>query len=139
MLEARDGELFGQLVARRHRPKYAFAVDSAAAADFPGVGADLSPARLGAGAALRVFDNAAIMQRDFTRELQALAAEQAIPLQTIFCGGGTDARMFQAEGARCMALGIPMRYAHSMIEAVHADDVEATIRLIEAIVGRYAS
>jgi putative aminopeptidase FrvX len=127
-----------QLVARRLAPDYAFAVDSASAADFPGVGADLSPACLGAGAALRVVDSAAIMQRDFTQELEVLAAAESIPLQTIFCGGGTDVRSFQAEGSRCMALGIPLRYAHSMIETVHADDVEATIRLIGAIIGRYA-
>ncbi|MEM8886288.1 MAG: M42 family metallopeptidase [Planctomycetota bacterium] len=128
-----------QVLAKQLDVDDAYAVDSASAADHPGVSDDLSPARLGAGAALRVVDNAAIMPRAFTKELQELATEAEIPLQVIFCGGGTDARSFQAEGARVMALGVPMRYAHSMIETVHADDVEATIRLVEAIIGRYAT
>ena len=128
-----------QLLARRIDADHAFAVDSASAADFPGVGADRSPARLGAGTALRVLDDAAIMPRAFTRELQELAEAESIPLQVIFCGGGTDARSFQPEGARVMALGIPLRYTHSMVETVHADDVEATIRMVEAIIGRYAT
>jgi len=106
---------------------------------FPGVGADLSPARLGAGTALRVLDNASIAPRSFTKELRELAEEAEIPLQVIFCGGGTDARSFQPEGARVMSLGIPLRYTHSMVETVHADDVDATIRMVEAIIGRYAT
>jgi len=128
-----------QLLAKRYAVDYAFAVDSASAADFPGVGADLSPARLGAGTALRVLDNAAIMPRAFTRELRELAESSSIPLQVIFCGGGTDARSFQPEGARAMALGIPLRYTHSMVETVHADDVEATVRMVEAIIGKYGT
>ena len=127
------------LLARQLQVSHAFAVDSASAADFPGVGADLSPAKLGAGACLRVLDNAAIVPRSFTRELQELAAERSIPLQVIFCGGGTDARAFQPEGALAMPIGIPLRYTHSMVEMAHADDVEATIDLIEAICGRYAT
>jgi len=46
---------------------------------------------------------------------------------------------FQPEGARVMSLGIPLRYTHSMVETVHADDVDATIRMVEAIIGRYAT
>jgi len=128
-----------QLLAKQYDVDYAFAVDSASAADFPGVGADLSPARLGAGTALRVLDNASIAPRSFTKELRELAEEAEIPLQVIFCGGGTDARSFQPEGARVMSLGIPLRYTHSMVETVHADDVDATIRMVEAIIGRYAT
>jgi len=128
-----------QLLARQLDVTHAFAVDSASAADFPGVGADLSPARLGEGACLRVLDSAAIVPRSFTREVQAIAAAESIPLQVIFCGGGTDARSFQPEGALAMPLGIPLRYAHSMVEMAHADDVRATIDLIQALVRKYAS
>ena len=127
------------LLARQLEVTHAFAVDSASAADFPGVGADLSPARLGAGACLRVLDNAAIVPRAFTSEIRELAAGHSIPLQVIFCGGGTDARPFQPEAALAMPLGIPLRYTHSMVEMAHADDVEATIDLVEAICGRYAT
>jgi len=126
------------LLARQLEVSHAFAVDSASAADFPGVGADLSPARLGGGACLRVLDSAAIVPRSFTREVQEIAAAASIPLQVIFCGGGTDARSFQPEGALAMPLGIPLRYTHSMVEMAHADDVRATIDLIRALIERYA-
>ncbi|MHC4954297.1 MAG: M42 family metallopeptidase [Planctomycetota bacterium] len=126
------------LLARQLEVTHAFAVDSASAADFPGVGADLSPARLGAGACLRVLDSAAIVPRGFIREVQEIASAASIPLQVIFCGGGTDARPFQPEGALAMPLGIPLRYTHSMVEMAHADDVGSTIDLIAAIIGRYA-
>ena len=72
-------------------------------------------------------------------EIQELAEGRDIPHQVIFCGGGTDARSFQPAGARAMALGIPLRYTHSMVELAHADDVEATVLLVEALVGRYAT
>jgi len=123
-----------QLLARKYPVEQAFAVDSVAAADFPGVRNDLAPAKLGQGPCLRVLDNAAIVPRGFTDAIRAIAEQAGIPLQVVFAGGGTDARAFQSEGPRIMPLAIPMRYAHSAVEMVHLDDVEQTIKLVVAIV-----
>ena len=122
------------LLARTYPVEKAFAVDSVSAADFPGVRDDLGPAKLGAGPCLRVLDNAAIVSREFTKEIQAIAADAGIGLQVVFSGGGTDARAFQSEGPQIMPLTIPMRYTHSAVEMVHLDDVEQTIKLVCAIV-----
>jgi len=126
------------LLARSLRPEMAFAVDSVSSADWAGAERRLSPAMLGQGVCLRVIDNSCIIPPAFRRELTALAAEEAIPLQTVFSGGGTDARAFQPEGARVMALAFPVRYTHSCVELAHPGDIEATIRFVCAIARRYA-
>ena len=126
------------LLARKHELEYAFAVDSVTTADWPDVGSDLSPARLGEATCLRVLDNATVIPPAFRKELEALAAEEGIPLQVVFSGGGTDARPFQAEGPQVMSLAFPLRYTHSAVELVHQDDVEATIDLVCAVARRYA-
>ena len=112
--------------------------DSVSAADFPGVAGHLSPTRLGAGTCLRVLDNASVIPPAFRKELQEIAAAEKIPLQTVFSGGGTDARPFQVEGPQVMSLAFPVRYTHSAVEMVDRDDVEAVINLIVAIAKRYA-
>jgi len=126
------------LLAHSLRPELAFAVDSVSSADWPGAERRLSPAELGRGVCLRVIDNSCIVPPAFRRELVALAAEEKIALQTVFSGGGTDARAFQPEGARVMALAFPVRYTHSCVELAHPGDVEATIRFVCAIARRYA-
>ena len=126
------------LLARRHELDLAFAVDSTSAADFPGVPADRSNAKLGQGTCLRVLDQATVIPPAFREELTELAAVEGIPLQLVFGGGGTDARPFQLEGPRVMSLAFPVRYTHSAVELAHVDDVEQTIRYVCAIARHYA-
>jgi len=126
------------LLARRHELAYAFAIDSTSTADWPEVDPALSSARLGAGAALRVADNATVIPRAFRDELAALAAKNAIPLQVVFSGGGTDARPFQAEGPQVMSLAFPVRYTHAAVETAAWSDLEALTDLVVALVQRYA-
>ncbi len=126
-----------QLLARKYDLSHAFAIDSTSSADWPGVDPALSSARVGAGAALRVADNATVIPRAFRDELRALAEEHAIPLQIVFGGGGTDARPFQAAGPHVMSLAFPVRYTHSAVEVAALSDIEATVDLVCAIVRRY--
>jgi endoglucanase len=48
--------------------------------------------------------------------------------------GGTDAGAMQVsrDGIPVITLSIPCRYTHTVAEAVHKDDIEATIRLLIA-------
>ncbi|MHC4548236.1 MAG: M42 family metallopeptidase [Planctomycetota bacterium] len=126
------------LLANRYALDLAFAVDSCSTADFPGVSADLSSARLGEGTCLRVLDRAAVIPPAFRKELSELAAGEGIALQVVFSGGGTDVRPFQTQGPQVMALAFPMRYTHSAVELVHRDDVEETVRFVCAIARHYA-
>jgi putative aminopeptidase FrvX len=131
--------LRGARVLARQRPvAKAFAVDSASAADFPQGAADSSPAALGAGPCLRVFDQVAIIPRAFTGEIRELAAGAGIPLQVIFSGGGTDVGAFQPEGPQVMPLAFPLRYTHSAVEMVHEDDIGNLIDLVCLLAKRYA-
>ena len=47
-------------------------------------------------------------------------------------GGGTDASALQRTGVGALAttIGAPVRYMHSTVQLCHADDIEATIRLL---------
>jgi len=126
------------LLARKHELAFAFAVDSSSTADWPEVSRDLSPGKLGDGPCLRVLDNASIVPPAFRREIAAIAETSEIPLQTVFSGGGTDARPFQTEGPQVMSIGFPLRYTHSAVELVHRDDVAHTIDLVCAIARHYA-
>jgi putative aminopeptidase FrvX len=47
-------------------------------------------------------------------------------------GGGTDASVFQGK-SEVLALSVPIRYLHSEVETLHLGDLEALIKLIEAI------
>ncbi len=126
-------------LARAFDLDYAFAVDSVSTADWPGVSRALSGAVVGAGAALRVLDNATVIPPAFRREIATVAEREEIPLQVVFTGGGTDAKPFQAEGPQVMSLAIPMRYTHAAVELVSGRDVEHVIRLVVALARHYAA
>ncbi|TET35901.1 MAG: M42 family peptidase [Planctomycetota bacterium] len=125
------------LIGRTHKLDMAFAIDSASSGDIPQARIDLGPAKLGKGAALRVLDNRVIIPPAFTKEIYAVAQEADIPCQIVFTGGGTDVAPIQTEGPRVIPLAFPLRYTHSAVEMVHADDVESITRLVCTIVKKY--
>jgi putative aminopeptidase FrvX len=124
------------LLARKHEVDWAYAVDSVSAGDFPGLTPDQGPARLGEGACLRVLDNATIVPPDLWRGVGEIAQGAGIRLQVVFSGGGTDARPFQTEGPRVVPLAFPLRYTHSAVEMVRADDLAETVKLVVALARR---
>lgn len=116
-----------KFLAQRYSPKYAFAVDSF------GCCADLTgDVRLGGGAVIRAVDNSAIYSRRLARRVAEIASKNKIPLQIGVTGGGTDASVFQ-DKSEVLALSVPIKYLHSEVETLHLGDLEALIKLIEAI------
>ncbi|EEB74569.1 M42 family metallopeptidase [Thermococcus sp. AM4] len=116
-----------KFLAERYSPKYAFAVDSfACCAELTG------DVRLGGGAVIRAVDNSAIYTRKLARKVAEIASRNAIPLQVGVTGGGTDASIFQHK-SEVLALSVPIKYLHSEVETLHLGDLEALIKLIEAI------
>jgi len=116
-----------KFLAERYSPKYAFAVDSfACCAELTG------DVRLGGGALIRAVDNSAIYTRKLARRVAEIASRNEIPLQIGVTGGGTDASVFQHK-SEVLALSVPMKYLHSEVETLHLGDLEALIKLIEAI------
>ncbi|MDI3476107.1 MAG: hypothetical protein PWQ79_1751 [Thermococcaceae archaeon] len=116
-----------KFLAQKYSPKYAFAVDSF------GCCADLTgDVRLGGGAVIRAVDNSAIYTRRLARRVAEIASKNKIPLQIGVTGGGTDASVFQ-DKSEVLALSVPIKYLHSEVETLHLGDLEALIKLIEAI------
>lgn len=66
------------------------------------------------------------------------AKELEIPIQIRAARGptGTDARIIQMtrSGVATGLIGIPNRYMHTMSEVVHLDDLDATVRLLVAVI-----
>ena len=116
-----------KFLAEKYSPKYAFAVDS-----FACCGDITGDVRLGGGAVIRAVDNSAIYTRGLARKVAEIAHRNEIPLQVGVTGGGTDASVFQHK-SEVLALSVPIKYLHSEVETLHIDDLEALIKLIEAI------
>jgi len=116
-----------KFLAERYSPKYAFAIDSFACCN--NLTGDV---RLGGGAVIRAVDNSAIYTRRLARKVAEVASRNGIPLQVGVTGGGTDASVFQHK-SEVLALSVPIKYLHSEVETLHLGDLEALIKLIEAI------
>jgi len=116
-------------------PDIAIALDVCVAADMAGVDECKQVSKLGGGTAITLKDARAIWHPPLVRALRALADEREIPYQIVVPGkGGTDAAALQLAraGSAAMALCIPTRYVHSVVETVHVNDIEATIALLAA-------
>ncbi len=116
-------------------PDIGVALDVTLACDMPGVSAHEQVTKLGKGAAIKLKDSASISHPGLVRFLVDLAETKKIPYQMeILPRGGTDAGAIQLarEGAAVVTLSVPTRYVHSVVEAAHVDDIEATIKLLTA-------
>lgn len=124
----------GTVIGNRLTPDIVLAVDSYASADAPDVPFHLAPARLGSGPVLRLADDQAIASPALRVQLEALANAHRIPLQVGATGGGTDGAAIQRSGlgTHMMAVSVPIRYLHSMVELCHLDDLSHLVELLEA-------
>ncbi len=116
-------------------PQIGIALDVTIAADTPDVPPKDRVSQLGKGVAIKVRDGASISHPALIRAMRALAEERGIKHQMeVLPRGGTDAGALQMaqEGSAVITLSIPARYVHSVVEAVHPDDVEAAIELLAA-------
>jgi putative aminopeptidase FrvX len=122
------------VIGNRLAPDIVLAVDSYASADAPDVPFHLAPARLGNGPVLRLADDQAIASPALRAQLEALASTHRIPLQVGATGGGTDGAAIQRSGVgvHMMAVSVPIRYLHSMVELCHLDDLNHLVELLEA-------
>lgn len=120
----------------RVNPDIAIAVDVSTAADTPGIAAEQQVSKLGAGTAISLRDARSVWHPGLVRAMIRLAKERGIPHQVIVPNkGGTDAGALQLAqaGSAAMALNVPTRYVHSVVEVVSVKDVEATIDLLAAV------
>ncbi len=118
-------------------PQIGIALDVTIAADTPGVLPKDRVTELGKGVAIKVRDGSSISHPALVRAARTLADDNGIPYQMeILPHGGTDAGALQMaqEGSAVITLSIPTRYVHSVVEALHPEDLEATIQLLVALI-----
>lgn len=114
-------------------PDIGIALDITIAADIPGIEERNWCVRLGEGTAIKIMDSYSISDPRLVEFLRTLAEESGIRHQMeILPRGGTDAGGMQLarSGIPVCTVSIPCRYAHSVVESVHRDDVAASIELV---------
>jgi len=113
-------------------PDVGIALDITIAADIPGIEERNWCVRLGEGVAIKIMDSYSISDPQLVEFLRTLASEHSIRYQMeILPRGGTDAAGMQRarSGIPVCTISIPCRYAHSVVETVHRNDVERSIEL----------
>ena len=130
----------GALIAARNiDPDVGIAIDVTLANDVPEAKSHEYITRLGAGTAIKVMDSSVICNPKVVRFLRKIAQEGGIPFQMeILPRGGTDTAALQRAGSGAAAgcISIPTRYVHSVIEMCSRKDIEASIDLLVAAIGR---
>ncbi len=119
-------------LGHRLSPEFAIVVDSNASTDFPHAPGNLPVTRLGSGPVIRWIDNRSIASPPMVSLVREVAHQKRIPYQIGVIYSGTDASVFQQEGAITVTLAVPIRYTHTPVEMIHMDDYVHLIDLIEA-------
>lgn len=132
------GLLGARAVAYGLQPDVAFAVDITPASDQPG-GDPRASGKVGLGDGPAI-DTAPILHPTLKRLLVETAESEGIPIcfEVSTRGTHTDADELHLSGAGIPTalVSVPLRYTHSPIETAQLSDVEDTIRLLVAAIGR---
>lgn len=124
-----------QVAAFGVEPTLGVALDVTLAVDVPGTPKEEAVTRLGEGVGIKVMDSSSISTRWLVDECIELAERSGIPYQLeVLTMGGTDAGAVQRSraGVPSITLSIPTRYIHTIVEACHIADIQATIDLVVA-------
>ncbi len=116
-------------------PDIAIAVDITKTGDT--VGAARMEVKLGGGAAIKIKDSSVIADPKLVDKMIEISKKEKIKYQLeLLTAGGTDTSKMQSAGKGCSAgcISIPTRYAHTPLEMIDLDDVEACVALTKAIV-----
>jgi endoglucanase len=120
-------------------PDVAFALEGTICDDTPKK-KDVSPTtELGAGPAITIMDRSFIADRGLVKLLVETAEELGIPYQFKQPGmGGTDAGAIHLtkEGIPSATVSVPCRYIHSPVCLLSLEDLENTVRLMKATLGK---
>jgi endoglucanase len=116
-------------------PDLGLAVDVTGTGDMPRSGK--MEVALGKGPAIKVRDGGMLADPRVVRWMTAAAEKLDMPYQLeVLEGGTTDARAIQLirAGVPSGCLSIPTRYIHSPSEMVDTNDVQASVRLLVALI-----
>ncbi|MBM3475022.1 MAG: M42 family metallopeptidase [Armatimonadetes bacterium] len=125
-----------QTAAQTVSPDVALILETAIAGDVPDVDENGNPG-LGTGAAIYVFEGSAIPNTRLRDLAIETAKKHKIKHEVAFlAAGGTDAGRIHvhARGVPCLVLGVPTRHIHTPAGILHADDYDATLRLVVELI-----
>jgi endoglucanase len=120
-------------------PDLVIALDGTLERGVPGVDEADRISELGAGVGIKRKDASVVSSPDVVDWLTAVAEDEAIEHQReVAWNIGTDTGSLQFDGGAVAAgaLSIPVRYHHSPVETAHQDDLDATVELLAAALGR---
>jgi putative aminopeptidase len=125
---------FADQAAKEGRsPDFVFAIDTFVSSDSPLESKRFADATIGDGFVVRAVDNSNTVPREYVDRVVAMAREHSIPVQYGVTGGGNDGAVFVRYGSVDVAMGWPLRYAHSPGEVIDTKDVDALGKIVEAI------
>jgi putative aminopeptidase FrvX len=129
---------FAELAAKEGRaPDFVFAIDTFVSSDSPLESKRFADAELGKGFVVRAVDSSNIVPLQYVDRVVALAKENAIPVQYGVTGGGNDGAVFVRYGSVDVALGWPLRYAHSPAEVIDTKDLDALGKIVEVLARKW--
>ena len=121
------------------RPRYGLILEGTTAGDIHTDPNQTAVCRVGEGPVLSFMDNGAIYDRAFYRLALEAAAEQNIPVQTKQAvAGGNESSAVQRSfgGCKVLAVSVPCRYIHSPVSVASLQDIENSVRLVQAILNK---
>ncbi len=125
---------FAEHAAKEGRsPDFVFAVDTFVSSDSPLESKRFADAKIGDGFVVRAVDNSNTAPREYVDRVVAMAREHSIPVQYGVTGGGNDGSVFVRYGSVDVAMGWPLRYAHSPGEVIDTKDVDALGKIVEVV------
>jgi len=114
-------------------PDFVFAIDTFVSNDSPLEAKRFGNAELGKGFVVRAVDNSNIVPLQYADRVVKLARQNKIPVQYGVTGGGNDGAVFTRFGSVDVAMGWPLRYAHSPAEVIDTRDVDALGRIVTVL------
>jgi putative aminopeptidase FrvX len=114
-------------------PDFVFAIDTFVSSDSPLEAKRFGNAELGKGFVVRAVDNSNIIPLRYVERVVKLARENKISVQYGVTGGGNDGAVFTRFGGIDVAMGWPLRYAHSPAEVIDTRDLDALGRIVAVL------
>jgi putative aminopeptidase len=114
-------------------PDFVFAIDTFVSNDSPLEAKRFGNAELGKGFVVRSVDNSNIVPLQYADRVVKLARQNKIPVQYGVTGGGNDGAVFTRFGSVDVAMGWPLRYAHSPAEVIDTRDMDALGKIVAVI------
>lgn len=121
------------LATQGRAPDYVFAVDTFVSSDSPLESKRFAEGILGRGFVVRAVDNSNIVPRDLALKVVSMGRTAKIPVQYGVTNGGNDGAAFLLYGSTDVALGWPLRYAHSPAEVIDLRDLDALAKIVTTV------